>query len=467
MGSPSAEPDAIPRPASTTGPRAPRAVPSVVLLAAVIAGAEALIMLVLPSITSGWSQFASAALDAALLVLLTSPALLLFVVRPLHAELVARRRLEETLRAAAAELEARVADRTAALEVANRRLQVGVERLERHGRTLEVLLQTSETLHGCVEAQECYEALARCMHRLDPASKGALFVHREAGDALARVVTWGEHYDAPQRFLPGACRVMCGGRAGRSTDDPCGGACAHGCGSAEPAVCVPLVAQGEDLGLLHVVPGGPPMPEGAGDDDVLLLAAGTLSLALANLRLRESLVRQVARDPLTGLYNRRHMEESIVRELSRAEREEGDVSVLLLDLDHFKRVNDAHGHPAGDAVLREVGGLLARFFRAEDIVCRFGGEEFCVVLPGMPKTLATRRAEALRRAIGALETDLPEGGLGRVTASIGVATFPADALDADDLLRVADRAMYEAKRDGRDRVAVVSVRAAVPGAGTG
>ena len=169
------------------------------------------------------------------------------------------------------------------------------------------------------------------------------------------------------------------------------------------------------------------------------------------LALQDELREQSTHDPLTGIYNRRYLDESLARELSLAARTRQPISVVMGDLDHFKAVNDQYGHLAGDEVLRCFGNLLRLHTRDTDICCRYGGEEFILVLPGVPQAIGVERAEQLRR--------LTEGSpvcyrdsLISVTASFGVATFPHHGTTADDLITAADRALYAAKSNGRNRV---------------
>lgn len=171
--------------------------------------------------------------------------------------------------------------------------------------------------------------------------------------------------------------------------------------------------------------------------------------------LQERLRDQSIRDALTGLYNRRYLEETLGRELIRAEREGKAVSVIMGDLDHFKTVNDRFGHLAGDKVLRVFGDLMKRHARASDIYCRYGGEEFLLVLPGMAQEFAVERAEQLRGAMAAAPVDYGSSPI-TVTASFGVATFPRDGRSGDELIGAADAALYAAKAAGRNRVNVSS-----------
>jgi diguanylate cyclase (GGDEF)-like protein len=179
-----------------------------------------------------------------------------------------------------------------------------------------------------------------------------------------------------------------------------------------------------------------------------------LALAVANLRLRETLRAQSIRDPLTGLFNRRYMEETLERELRRAERDRHPVGILVLDVDHFKRVNDTFGHDGGDAVLAGLGTLLAGNTRGGDIACRLGGEEFVLILPGASLDESRRRAQELLEAARDFQVTHHGQLIGPVTFSAGVAAFPDHGLSRDAVLRAADTAVYRAKGEGRNTIAV-------------
>jgi diguanylate cyclase (GGDEF)-like protein len=158
-------------------------------------------------------------------------------------------------------------------------------------------------------------------------------------------------------------------------------------------------------------------------------------------------------DPLTGLFNRRHFDAALKRELARARRKEVPVSLVLVDIDHFKRVNDEYGHAVGDAVLRTIAQQLRLGIREGDIACRYGGEEMVLLLPECTAIDAGVRAEAIRIALGGIKPNAEGEGPERITASFGVAAYPVHAQDAEALFWAADKALYRAKEHGRDRVA--------------
>jgi len=169
-------------------------------------------------------------------------------------------------------------------------------------------------------------------------------------------------------------------------------------------------------------------------------------------RALQDLQEQAITDPLTGLLNRRYLREYLPRELTRVRRNGASLAVIMIDIDYFKRINDTFGHEAGDLVLRELGALLRSHIRASDLACRFGGEEFALVLPDASLEGAMQKAEAIRASVKGLDLKCRDQPLGRITASLGVALFPGHAGDADSLMRVADEALYHAKGGGRDRV---------------
>ncbi len=190
---------------------------------------------------------------------------------------------------------------------------------------------------------------------------------------------------------------------------------------------------------------------------------GELALRQANDELRQQLSEihllqdklreQANRDPLTGLYNRRYLDTTLERELARCKREGHPLSLMMIDIDHFKQVNDTYGHQAGDEVLKRIGDMLTDNARAEDVACRYGGEEFLLLLPKMPLEVAGERAELWRRVFGEQVIHFGEFRM-QATLSIGIAAYPGHGTSADELMRCADAALYAAKASGRNRVVV-------------
>jgi diguanylate cyclase (GGDEF)-like protein len=221
---------------------------------------------------------------------------------------------------------------------------------------------------------------------------------------------------------------------------------------------VPLLAQGEALGVLYFCAhpnGGSKRTRKAMTSQARMLFylnfAETLALALANIRLRESLQHQAIRDPLTNLFNRRYMQETLAREIQRVARSEEPLAIVTVDIDHFKQFNDKFGHDAGDEVLKTVADILQNRTRAGDLACRCGGEEFTLVYPGMSSEIAVGRVEAIRHDVETREFTFLGKTLGPVTISAGIAVYPTHAMEMESLLHAADQALYQSKRAGRNR----------------
>jgi diguanylate cyclase (GGDEF)-like protein len=217
------------------------------------------------------------------------------------------------------------------------------------------------------------------------------------------------------------------------------------------------VAQGETYGVLYVEQKATPagiVNENSQLQSLARAVAERISLAIANLKLRDVLRNQSIRDPLTGLFNRRYLEESLDRELHRAARTRRNVSVVMLDLDHFKQFNDTFGHQAGDMLLREVATAIKARVRAGDLACRYGGEEFAIIIAESDAHGATLCVDKIREAVKQLALQFRGQSLGSITLSAGVATFPMHGDNPEDLVHMADLALYRAKREGRDRIVV-------------
>ncbi len=346
------------------------------------------------------------------------------------------------------------------LREANSQLAGWVGELEQRDSEINRLGEVGNLLQSCVTPHEVYRVVATAAELLFPARPGALYVLTPPGDLLDTVAVWGE--PAPSvAFRPEECWALRRGRPHVVDDTSAGLTCLH---LTEPLpdgyMCVPMLAQGTALGVLHLRIG----PRGrVGHDEspgrlleseqrLAETVADQVALALANLRLRETLRAQSIRDPLTGVFNRRYMEESLERELRRAARRGYPVSVITLDVDHFTRVNETAGRDAGDALLRVLGEFLRTRIRKEDIACRFGGGEFTLILPEAPLDVACQRAEALRDGFKRLDVSHHGQPLRDASLSLGVAVAPQHGATTEALLRSAGEALRRAKTGGRDRV---------------
>ena len=340
--------------------------------------------------------------------------------------------------------------------------------VERHklNRETRLLADLNEWLQSCNSLGELYQMVAEFLGRLLPACGGSLYIYANSRDVLESAKAWNGGKMMPAMH-PEDCWGLRRGRPYTFGESEIGFLCAHVAPSLSGEYCcIPILAHGETIGLLHLEFGRDDQSnsEKPGKEVVAeqrrlgLICAEQISLAIANVKLRDELRDQSIRDALTGLYNRRYMMETCSREFSRAQRAGQSVSVLSVDIDHFKKYNDNHGHDAGDMVLRAVGNCLDGLFRHEDVPCRFGGEEFVVLLPGADAGAAARRAEQLRSKVEALVVRYIEKSLPCITVSIGVAAFPEAGDYPDVVLKAADEALYRAKEKGRNRV-----RAGEPG----
>lgn len=314
-------------------------------------------------------------------------------------------------------------------------------------------------LQSCQTLEEAMTLTTSVANELLPHAGGRCYIMRESQNLAQSAADFGTPAAASAGQLqPDDCWALRRGQIHATGPDRASIRCAHvdpAAGPDEWTLCVPMTAQGATLGLVHVS-GRSCDDARSGDAEAVEAVAEQLSQTVANLRLRESLRVQSLRDPLTGLYNRRYLEENLFRELQRCERRGLPLSVMMIDVDHFKRFNDEHGHAAGDAILASVAETLGKLTRGEDIACRFGGEEFTIVLPEAPLDIALRRAEQIRAAVATASVIHLRRPIGPVTVSIGVATSPGQGESPDHLLAVADSALYQAKAQGRNRVVCLS-----------
>jgi diguanylate cyclase (GGDEF)-like protein len=326
-----------------------------------------------------------------------------------------------------------------------------------------LLAEAAGMLQACQTTDELCEVVTRTAPSLFEGDAGAVYELTLTRSAAVAIVSWGDPPPLQHVFAPSDCWGLRRGRLHRVDPNAGEPRCRHVVEeTGNGLLCVPLSAQGDTFGVLHVqvrqAVKPRRQPELLGRRQALALALGEhLSLAMANIRVRSTLQEQSSRDALTGLFNRRFMEESLDRELRRAVREGYPLGLIMADLDHLKDFNDAHGHAAGDVVLQLVGRFLQGAVRGEDVACRFGGEEFVVILPKAALEDTRRRAEAMRQGLQTQRLEPLGALLPPVTMSFGVAAFPDHGATGDVLLHAADAALYRAKATGRNRVVVAGL----------
>jgi diguanylate cyclase (GGDEF)-like protein len=327
-------------------------------------------------------------------------------------------------------------------------------------------------LQSCISREEVFRLIPERLRRLFPGASGSVLLLSASRNRVDSVVEWGI-CPTDRIFAPQQCWGLRRGRAHAHPGGRSAPRCAHLLGEG-PSVCIPLIANGETFGTLTIQNDDPVFPTSDPDDGSDVFArrvqlAGTaaehIAVAVANLNLRESLRVQAVRDPLTGLYNRRYMQEFLDRELHSARRKRRPLAVMMLDLDHFKRYNEKFGHSAGDQVLAAVGENLLRCVRAEDVACRYGGEKFALILSECSLLQATVRAEEICRLIREHRAQPVPQANRALTVSIGVAAFDETTDRVDLLLKFASDALHQAKRAGRDRVVAARPAAALPESG--
>jgi len=342
-----------------------------------------------------------------------------------------------------------------------------LEEMTLRTREITLLSSLSDLLHSCQDLNEAYEVVARFMPMLIPQLSGALYLTKAPGENFEQVSTWGDEPPSESEFPTDDCVAVRRGLSYLTKANKSALYCKH-LPSQRPelSLCMPLSAQGETFGLLHLQSKNEindiVSDEGGFIDSLkqefTATVAKQVSMALASLRLKDQLRDQSIRDPLTGLFNRRYMEETFEREIDRASRNNIALSFVMIDIDHFKSINDTYGHEAGDQVLIELGKILSHVTRNEDIACRYGGEEFVICLPGANIAVAVARAETIRKKMASTKFRHDGKTIGKITVSLGVSEYPQHGDDAAELVKAADKALYQAKNSGRNQVVATSTQ---------
>lgn len=342
-----------------------------------------------------------------------------------------------------------------------------IKTLELRIQERDLIAEMGDLLQACRTADESFAIVTRFMQRQFPDGSGALYIIHDAKDPAELVAAWGEPGLAPteQELVLNECWGMRRGRIYAIQDPVSEPLCGHIKSPVKAGyLCVPLMSHGTAVGVLHLRQrpdprqgGETPEPDSVAhfsdlQQRLAVKMAEYIAMALSNLKLRDVLRSQAIRDPLTGLFNRRYMEETLDREIRRATRHAISVGIIMFDIDRMKPINDHYGHDAGDLLLKALGHELQRLFRGEDVACRYGGDEFTVVLPEATLAEVWRRAEQMREAIKHLNVQYEGHPMGPLTLSIGVAAYPDHGLTAERVLQASDAASYAAKSEGGDRI---------------
>lgn len=342
------------------------------------------------------------------------------------------------------------------LSEANAQLQRTVQRLEEQAFEARLLIDARDEVALCLNVEQAQECTVRYFAQLIPGTAGSLCLVDHSRHVMENAGIWGvvRGTAAFDGFAPECCCALRSGRPRWRRPEQSEVHCTHFSGyPPERYLCVPIVAHGDTLGVVTVEclsAEAAAMTE-AREESVVSLAEMT-AMAISGLQLREKLELQSIRDGMTGLFNRTFMEVALERELHRAARQQKELALMMVDVDHFKQFNDTFGHEAGDVVLREVAENLRMGVRGEDIACRYGGEEFVIIMPEISGPAAMERAELLRQRVEQLAPRFHGQPLRQVTISIGLALSPQHSDVSEQLLRAADRALYAAKHRGRNRV---------------
>lgn len=344
----------------------------------------------------------------------------------------------------------------------SRQLQEMIDELQRARTETTILRDSSEFLNSAESLDEAFIIISRAAMAIFPGWGGAL-ASVQADGRMKLTGRWGDAEAFADPFGHDDCWALRRGQTHPFADPATSLRCRHVHPQRQqlerPYLCIPMAAHGENIGSLHLMaPGAVPPAQMQGLVERAIRLGETLKLALSNLRLRSRLKEQATHDALTGLYNRRHLDDQLPVELRRTEREKQPLTLAMLDIDHFKQFNDRFGHEAGDLVLKTLSGLLRSRIRPYDMACRFGGEEIAIIMPGCGVIDAAQKLEHLRAALSHQEIIHEGVRMPTVTVSIGLSESGPGST-AESLIRLADEQLYAAKREGRDQIRWASMAA--------
>jgi diguanylate cyclase (GGDEF)-like protein/PAS domain S-box-containing protein len=348
-------------------------------------------------------------------------------------------------------------DAEARVQTTNDELLSLVNELQRRDKEMQLLNQMNDLLQSCLTQAEAYKVITLTVGALFPAQNGCFAILHDGDQHLEVVVRWGTEEIMEPIFLLEDCWALRRGQLHEVADPQTDLLCKHFTHPPQSGyLCLPLTVQGKALGVLCLIDGSTQKGKHQLSHLQLAVTVGeTIKLSLSNLKLREELRHQAFHDPLTGLFNRRYLDETLPRELQMAQRREAPLCVVMLDIDYFKQFNDSYGHGAGDSIIREFGRILREHLRKSDISCRYGGDEFVLILPDSSIADTQERVEQIRKFLkGLQQIHYGEEAFDRITLSAGIAYMPEHGTTENELLQAADQALYAAKKAGRDRIVI-------------
>lgn len=343
------------------------------------------------------------------------------------------------------------------LQESKKEVERGLSVLQSYNEKMLALNEVNSMLQACMTSDETFGAIEHYCQQVLGIPKGAIYVaHTKNNFKLVRM--WGNLVTAPPYLLTESCWALRRSQLHKVYHPEVDLLCEHVSTDLRPLpayLCIPIQSQGQLLGLLHLVL---ELDKNSTSTEILIILAKLLAeqfgVTMINLELREKLRLESIRDPLTNLYNRRYLEETIQLALARAERESIHFGIILIDIDHFKEVNDTHGHLIGDKVLQVLAQLFQKHIRKGDIACRWGGEEFLLYLHDVSLEIISQRANQIKQAIEDLTINFEEIKPIKITVSEGVALYSSHLDSLEKLITAADEALYQAKEAGRNKVVI-------------
>ncbi|MGB6975839.1 MAG: diguanylate cyclase [Gammaproteobacteria bacterium] len=341
----------------------------------------------------------------------------------------------------------------------NKELIDEMNKLDNHNKKMTLLVEMSDALQACATVEEVAKVIANFAEKILNFASGVLYIMPVSSKQLEAMAMWGNPTQQQPIIPTDRCWALRRGHLYQVNDVQKDLPCEHILISEQktnPYICMPLIAQNNIYGLLYLEL----LVNGASFFEhrrILITAiAEAAALALANVRLRDLLRTQSIHDSLTGLYNRRFLEEFLEKEFNQVKRKPTSIAMIMLDIDYFKKFNDTYGHELGDKVLHELGKLLQNVGRSGDIICRYGGEEFIWVLHDCTLEFAIQRAAILQKKIAKIAILHKGEPVEPVTVSLGIAIFPENGRNSTELMNAADKALYQAKQTGRNKIVVYS-----------